>query len=64
MIGSIKKEKFYTCNECGFEFSNLDVPRSCSNCFACTGCEIYICPSCREEVVIKPIKKMGQSGSH
>lgn len=51
-----KKEKFYTCPECGFEFSNLDVPRSCSNCFACTGCEIYLCPSCQSEVIIKPMK--------
>jgi len=55
-----KKEKFYVCSACEFKFSNLDVDRTCSNCFACTGCEIYICPSCGEEVVIismKPMKK-------
>lgn len=52
-----KKEKVYTCINCNFQFSNLDVPRACSNCFACTGCEIYICPQCSEEVVIKPVKK-------
>ncbi|NCB07929.1 MAG: hypothetical protein EOM73_07200 [Bacteroidia bacterium] len=56
-----KKEKFCTCPECGFVFSNLDVPRSCSNCFACSGCEIYICPSCRCEVVVKPVKSMKRS---
>lgn len=49
---------FYTCQKCGFRFSNFDLPRTCSNCFACTGCEIYICPECENEVVIKPIKQM------
>jgi len=53
-----RKEKNYTCKECGFEFSNLDVDRICSNCFACTGCEIYLCPSCNKEVIIKPMKPM------
>ncbi len=53
-----KKEKFYRCKTCGFEFSNLDVERVCSNCFACTGCEVYTCPSCGSEVVVKPMKKM------
>ena len=53
-----KKEKFYACPECGFKFSNLNTPRSCSNCFACTGCETYLCPTCQFEVVIKPIKPM------
>jgi predicted Zn-ribbon and HTH transcriptional regulator len=60
MLGQ-KKEKIYACKACGFQFSNLDVPRSCSNCFACTGCEIYMCPSCKAEVVIKPVKQMGSS---
>ena len=55
MISS-KEAKFYTCNTCNFQFSNLDVDRTCSNCFACTGCEIYFCPSCSSEVVIKPVK--------
>jgi len=56
MLLGQKKEKIYTCGNCGFAFSNLDVPRTCSNCFACSGCEIYLCPSCKAEVVIKPIK--------
>lgn len=59
---STKKEKYYRCNSCSYEFSNLDVDRTCSNCFACTGCEIYICPSCNSEVVIKPVKPMGKAG--
>ena len=57
MIGK-KTEKIYECPECKFRFSNEDVPRTCSNCFACTGCEIYICPSCGSEVIIKPMKPM------
>ena len=52
-----KKERVYTCKNCDSQFSNFDVPRTCSNCFACTGCEIYICPQCEEEVVIKAVKK-------
>lgn len=59
-----RKEKFYTCSECGFQFSNLDVPRNCSNCFSCTGCEIYLCPSCQAEVVVRPMKKMKHAGSN
>jgi len=53
-----KQKKNYTCNTCGFQFSNFDVQRACSNCFACTGCEIYICPSCQKEVVIIPMTPM------
>ena len=59
MLGQ-KKEKRYRCESCGFEFSNLDVSRVCSNCFACTGCEVYACPQCEKEVVVKPMKKMGE----
>jgi hypothetical protein len=57
MIGG-KKEKKYNCSACDFQFSNLDVDRVCSNCFACSGCEIYMCPNCGKEVTVKPIKKM------
>lgn len=59
MLGSVKIEKFFTCTECSHIFSNFDADRVCSNCFACTGCIIYNCPSCGEEVVIKPQKPMG-----
>lgn len=30
----------------------------CSNCFACTGCEIYRCSYCKREIVIKPKKNL------
>jgi hypothetical protein len=58
MIGGGRKAKYYTCPACGFDFSNLDADRECSNCFACTGCEIYYCPSCRKEVEVIPKKAM------
>lgn len=53
-----RKEKIYVCNKCGFCFSNLDVEKICSNCFACTGCEMYLCPLCHSEVIVKPVKQM------
>ncbi|KOH44005.1 hypothetical protein NC99_32210 [Sunxiuqinia dokdonensis] len=34
--------------------------RDCGNCFACTGCEIYICPNCRRGIVVKPVKRPGE----
>jgi len=58
-----KIEKFYNCSACDFKFSNLDVSRVCSNCFACTGCEVYHCPACGVEVVVKPMKAMNNLGS-
>ena len=45
------------CAECKSEFNKGDLQRSCSNCFACTSCEIYICPNCGAEIVVKPMKK-------
>lgn len=45
-----------TCENCGFHAPKRDLDRSCSNCFACTSCEIYICPQCRNEIVVRPMK--------
>jgi len=61
-----KPEKYYRCKTCGYEFSNLDASRVCSNCFACSGCEIYNCPACGAEVVIKPVKSVtrGRQSHH
>jgi positive regulator of sigma E activity len=44
-----------SCNFCGYSFHKGDFKRSCSNCFACTGCETYICPKCENEIIVKPI---------
>lgn len=51
-----KKGIVYKCNLCDSEFNSLDVQKLCSNCFACTGCEIFICPGCGSEVVVKAIQ--------
>lgn len=47
------------CNICGNSFQKGDLDRSCSNCFACNGCETYICPNCENEIIVKPIGKPG-----
>lgn len=43
------------CEHCQAEFNKHDLDRSCSNCFCCTGCEIYLCPNCKKEIVVIPI---------
>ena len=58
-----RKEKIIVCSDCGFIFTDQDDTKTCSNCFACTGCEIYICPSCGTEVVVKAIKPMSRENS-
>ncbi|HZL11494.1 MAG TPA: hypothetical protein VFC65_16035 [Prolixibacteraceae bacterium] len=46
------------CLHCGKSWDKTLLSRSCSNCFACTGCEAYICPECRYETVITPPRPM------
>ncbi len=46
------------CESCKNSFDKELVRRKCSNCFACTGCEIYFCPFCNRAVVITLPKKM------
>jgi hypothetical protein len=45
------------CPDCGQSFDKEDLTRSCGNCFACIGCEIYNCPNCRASIVVKPMKE-------
>lgn len=52
-----EKDKIVSCEHCGISYDKDDLQRDCGNCFACTGCEIYICPECRKAIVVKPIKK-------
>ncbi len=49
------RNKTVNCNSCGRSSETDDLIKSCGNCFACLGCEIYICQWCGEEIVIKPI---------
>ncbi len=47
-----------TCPQCKKEYTKSDLRRNCSNCFACTGCEIYICYNCRGRIVVKPPREL------
>lgn len=43
------------CDNCLKKHSEESLKRICSNCFLCTGCEIYRCPKCGEEIVVTPM---------
>lgn len=47
-----------TCSHCGKIWPKNLLEKSCSNCFACTGCETYLCPVCRYDIVVVTIKPM------
>ena len=51
---------FITCESCGLKFERCNEYKFCSNCFACTGCEIYYCPDCDEEIIVKPVRKISR----
>jgi hypothetical protein len=51
---------FVTCVKCSFKFDRRKENKHCSNCIVCTGCEIYYCPQCDEEIIITPIKPIYQ----
>jgi len=53
-----EKSTEITCTHCGKIWNKTDLPKSCCNCFGCTGCEAYICPECRYEIVVVPPKPM------
>lgn len=48
--------KSITCDNCLKTFSSASLRRVCGNCFLCTGCEIYRCPKCQEEIIITPLE--------
>jgi predicted RNA-binding Zn-ribbon protein involved in translation (DUF1610 family) len=45
------------CHNCGHSIERDLFYRTCSNCFACTGCEIYTCPECGTEIIVKARKE-------
>lgn len=53
-----KVEEKITCEQCGSSFHKEELTIICSNCFACTGCERYLCPVCDVAIVIAPVKPM------
>jgi len=50
-------DEHISCSNCGTQYLKEELDRDCGNCFSCTGCEVYICPNCRHEIVVKPMKK-------
>ena len=57
-----KLVKVILCHNCGFSLERDDLFRSCGNCFACLGCEIYICPECGIELVVRPRRNVEPRG--
>ena len=41
-----------TCQSCKQNFDRKQAKHVCSNCFACRGCEVYLCPECNAEVIV------------
>jgi hypothetical protein len=54
-------DKEIICTQCNKAFEGSLYYRQCSNCFACTGCEIYTCPHCGATVEARPMKTMKQT---
>jgi hypothetical protein len=48
--------QYLICHNCGTSIERDLTYRTCSNCFACTGCEIYTCPGCATEILVKAKK--------
>ena len=48
--------KTIECENCFKEHNVESLKKSCGNCFACTGCEIYLCPNCHKEIIVTPIQ--------
>mgnify|MGYP007057175201 CR=1 FL=1 len=41
-----------TCQKCFSRHALKGLKKICSNCFACTGCEVYRCPVCNRGIVV------------
>jgi len=54
----IIEKEYIICGKCSYKFDRITENKHCSNCIVCTGCEIYYCPGCDEEIVITPIKSI------
>ena len=57
-MDSLIEKEHIICGSCNLKFERSREYTYCSNCFACTGCEIYYCPRCDEEIVITPVRSM------
>ncbi len=54
----MNEENKIECSTCSNKYTLGDLRRHCSNCFACTGCEIYICPNCDARIVVREGREM------
>jgi hypothetical protein len=60
MMATLIEDNNITCGSCGLIFERSKEYKFCSNCFACTGCEIYYCPDCEEEIIVTPVRKIAK----
>ena len=58
-MDSLIEKDFIVCGTCRLKFERSKEYKHCSNCVVCTGCEIYYCPRCEEEIVITPVRSIG-----
>jgi hypothetical protein len=63
-MASIIEKNYIICGSCNMKFERGKEFRNCCNCFACSGCEIYYCPGCDNEIVITPVKSIRNSSDH
>jgi len=52
----IIENDYITCGTCSLKFERSKELKHCSNCIVCTGCEVYYCPKCDNEIIITPIR--------
>jgi hypothetical protein len=60
-MDSIIEKDYIICGSCNMKFGRIKEFKHCSNCFACTDCEIYFCRGCDNEIVITPVKSINDN---
>jgi hypothetical protein len=58
---NVIRREYIICGSCKLKFDRTKEFKHCSNCFACSGCEVYYCPGCDNEIIITPVKPMNGS---
>lgn len=48
------------CHNCLYSAQKNTFVKSCGNCFACKGCEMFLCPNCEEIIILKAPPKPGE----
>ncbi|MFZ5942130.1 MAG: hypothetical protein ACOYXB_16305 [Bacteroidota bacterium] len=47
------EDKQVECPVCRSVWNTADLEKSCGNCFACTGCEMWVCAGCSNQIIIR-----------